>query len=76
MECLVLSGASSLRLACEGSSILTLIRSASNPNGITARIRPRNGLGVDIARKAVFLPQQPKGLDHLFAGVIGVFHHP
>ena len=39
------------------------------------RIRPRNGLGVDVAPEAVLLAQQPEDGDHPLRGVIRVCQH-
>ena len=36
---------------------------------------PRNGLGVDITVKMVFLPQDAQGLQHELAGVVGIVDH-
>ena len=39
------------------------------------RVRPGNGLGVDVAPEVVFIPQQLQGLDHQLGGMVGADEH-
>ena len=39
------------------------------------RVRPGNGLGVDVAPEVIFVPQQLQCFNHQFSGVVGTDEH-